>query len=136
MTKLSPCNVPKYPANLTYACINDGQYGQEVVFEWQVKEHPTLEVFTEKFKIGSEQYGEQAFERLKKVMKILAGREIDQDSDLEEEKLIGTRAWVSFGVFNGYTHISARSLRTIEEPQQQKQPPQTLMDDLNDEVPF
>jgi hypothetical protein len=118
-----------------YAVINDGQYGQEVVFEWEVREHPQFSTFTEKFNIGSDMYGEQAFERLKKALKALTGREIDRDSDLEEEKLIGIRAWVSFRFFNGKTYISNRSLRTIDEPQQQK-PPQTLAEELNDDIPF
>jgi hypothetical protein len=135
MTKLSVSNVPKCPAQLTYAGINDGQYGQEVVFEWEVREHPTIKVYTEKFNIGSEMYGEQAFERLQKVMKILTGREIDRDSDLEEEKLIGMRVWLSFGFYKGKDCISHRSLRTIDEPQQQKLP-QTLAEELNDDIPF
>jgi len=138
MTRLKACNVPKYKGRLTYVTLNEGQYGQEVVFEWAVRGHPRIDVFTEKFKIGSESYGEKAFERLQKAMKILTGREIDRDSDLEEDKLTNLKVWLSFGSFNGSDYISSRSLRKDDESQAQttQEAPKSLVDDLNDEIPF
>jgi hypothetical protein len=142
MTRISKASsLHSYKSKLMYVGVHEN--GQEITFEWEVQGHPTIMTFTKKFNLGSELYGQKNFEQLQKHIKWMTGREIDDNSDLQEQELQGMIANLTFGTYSGHIYIASiepikqdqKSTYPVVAPKDFKTDPSVSMDP-NDEVPF
>ena len=109
MIKLNVGKVERYPSILKSVFVQNGQYGDEIIFAWDITGHPTISYISESYGIWSERYGEEAFERLSKAVKFLTGEQLINGSDFDESKIIGKKALLSIAYNkNNNPYISSR----------------------------